>query len=54
MYNKENMNKIKKMKELATEVMKSFWEFEKLAVADGAIQVKYKEMIDVAVELTTQ
>jgi len=54
MYNKENLTKIKKMNELAPEVMKAFWAFDKLAVAEGAIPVKYKELIAVAVALTTQ
>jgi len=54
MYNKENLTKIKKMNELAPEVMKAFWAFDKAAVADGAIPVKYKELIAVAVALTTQ
>ena len=42
------------MNELAPEVMKAFWAFDKLAVAEGAIPVKYKELIAVAVALTTQ
>ena len=54
MYNKENLTKIKKMNELAPEVMKAFWAFDKAAVAEGAIPVKYKELIAVAVALTTQ
>jgi AhpD family alkylhydroperoxidase len=54
MYNKENLTRIKKMNELAPEVMKAFWAFDKAAVADGAIPVKYKELIAVAVALTTQ
>lgn len=54
MYNKENLARLKKMNELAPEVMKAFWVFDKLAVADGAIPVKYKELIAVAVALTTQ
>jgi AhpD family alkylhydroperoxidase len=54
MYNKENLNKVQDMNKLAPEVMKAFWEFDKLAVADGAIPVKYKELIAVAVALTTQ
>jgi AhpD family alkylhydroperoxidase len=54
MYNKENLTKIKRMNELAPEVMKAFWAFDKLAVADGAIPAKYKELIAVAVALTTQ
>jgi AhpD family alkylhydroperoxidase len=54
MYNKENLTKIEKMNNLAPEVMKAFWAFDKAAVADGAIPVKYKELIAVAVALTTQ
>src|SRR5437868_4444765 len=54
MYNKENLTRIKKMNELSPEVMKAFWAFDKAAVAEGAIPVKYKELIAVAVALTTQ
>lgn len=54
MYNKENLTRIKKLNELAPEVMKAFWAFDKLAVAEGAIPVKYKELIAVAVAVTTQ
>ena len=54
MYNKQNLTKIKKMNELAPEVMKAFWAFDKLSVAEGAIPVKYKELIAVAVAVTTQ
>lgn len=54
MYNKADLNKLKKMDSLAPEVMKAFWAFDKAAVADGAIPVKYKELIAIAVALTTQ
>jgi AhpD family alkylhydroperoxidase len=54
MYSKESLAKMKRMNELAPEVMKAFWAFDKAAVADGAIPVKYKELIAVAVALTTQ
>jgi AhpD family alkylhydroperoxidase len=54
MYNQQNLSKLKTMNELAPEVMKAFWAFDKLAVAEGAIPVKYKELIAVAVALTTQ
>ena len=54
MYNKNNFGKLKKMDALAPEVMKAFWAFDKAAVADRAIPVKYKELIAVAVALTTQ
>src|SRR3569623_998656 len=54
MYNKENLTRLKKMDALAPELMKAFWAFDKAAVSDGAIPVKYKELIAVAVALTTQ
>src|SRR5690349_4633475 len=54
MYDKANLTRIKKMNNLAPEVMKAFWAFDKAAVAEGAIPVKYKELIAVAVALTTQ
>ena len=54
MYNKENLARLKKMDGLAPEVMKAFWAFDKLSVAEGAIPVKYKELIAVAVAVTMQ
>src|SRR6187401_831966 len=54
MHQKENLAKLKQMDTLAPEAMKAFWAFDKAAVAEGAIPVKYKELIAVAVALTTQ
>ncbi len=54
MYNKSNLARIEKMNKLAPELMKAFWAFDKASVADGAIPVKYKELIAVAVAVTTQ
>jgi len=54
MYHQENLTKVKKMNELTPELMKAFWAFDKLAVAEGAIPVKFKELIAVAVAVTTQ
>lgn len=54
MYNKENLAQVNTMNSLAPQVMEAFWAFDKAAVADGAIPVKYKELIAVAVALTTQ
>src|SRR6267143_6549671 len=54
MYNKENLTRLKKIEALAPQMMKAFWAFDKAAMADGAIPVKYKELIAVAVALTTQ
>jgi AhpD family alkylhydroperoxidase len=54
MYNKAKLTHLKEMENLVPEVMKAFWAFDKAAVAEGAIPVKYKELIAVAVALTTQ
>jgi len=54
MYSQANLAKLKTMDSLAPEAMKTFWAFDKAAVAEGAIPVKYKELIAVGVALTTQ
>jgi AhpD family alkylhydroperoxidase len=54
MCNKENLAKLQEMDSLAPELMKSFWAFDKTTLADGAIPIKYKELIAVAVALTTK
>src|SRR5690349_23541580 len=54
MYNKENLSKLKTLGQLAPNAVAAFWVFDKAAVADGAIPVKYKELIAVAVAVTTQ
>lgn len=54
MYNMEHLAKLKKMDGAAPDAMKAFWAFDKAAVAEGAIPVKYKELIAVGVALTTQ
>ena len=54
MYNKANLAKLKQLDTLAPGAMKTFWAFDKAAVAEGAIPAKYKELIAVAVALTTQ
>src|SRR5437867_13064798 len=54
MNDKENLAKLTNLDSLAPQLMKAFWAFDKAAVAEGAIPVKYKELIAVAVALTTQ
>jgi AhpD family alkylhydroperoxidase len=53
-YSKDNLANVAKMNELAPDLMKAFWAFDKISVAAGAIPVKYKELIAVAVAVTTQ
>ena len=54
MYAMSNLTKLKTMGTLAPDAMKAFWAFDKAAMAEGAIPAKYKELIAVAVALTTQ
>src|SRR4051812_31713836 len=54
MYNKENLTRMATRNQLAPEMMKAFWAFHQAAVAEGAIPVKYKELIAVGVALATQ
>ena len=54
MYSHENLTNLKKLQSLAPQVVNAFWAFDKAAVADGAIPVKYKELTAIAVALTTQ
>ena len=54
MYDTKNLSKFHTLAELAPEAFKAFAAFDKAAVKDGAIPVKYKELIAVAVALTTQ
>jgi AhpD family alkylhydroperoxidase len=54
MYSKDNLKKLPKIGELSPEAMTAFWAYDKAALADGAIPKKYKELMAIAVALTTQ
>src|SRR3954469_11399297 len=54
MYDMKNLTKFKKLGELAPEAFKAFMAFDAAAMKEGAIPVKYKELMAVAVALTTQ
>ncbi|HCC5867097.1 TPA: carboxymuconolactone decarboxylase family protein [Klebsiella aerogenes] len=54
MYDMKNFKKIKKLQELAPEAMNNFLAFTDAALKGGEIPAKYKELIAVAVALTTQ
>ena len=54
MYDMKNMTKLKKLGELAPEAFKGFQVFDEAAFKGGVIPLKYKELIAVAVALTTQ
>ena len=54
MYNISNLAKLKHLNENAPDAMKAFWAFDKAVFAPGAINVLNKQLIAVAVALTTQ
>jgi AhpD family alkylhydroperoxidase len=54
MYDRMNLGKLKTLDANAPEAMKAFWAFDKAAMAAGAIPVKYKELMALAVAFTTQ
>jgi AhpD family alkylhydroperoxidase len=54
MYSKDNLKKLPKMGALSPEAMTAFRAYDKAALADGAIPKKYKELMAIAVALTTQ
>jgi len=54
MYDMANLKKLASLGAVAPAAMAAFQAFDKVALADGAIPKKYKELIAVAVALTTQ
>ena len=54
MYSKDNLSKLARLGELSPEAMTTFRAWDKAALADGAIPKKYKELMAIAVALTTQ
>ena len=54
LYDSEDIKKLGKVGAGAPEAWKSFLAFDKAALADGAIPKKYKELMALAVALTTQ
>jgi AhpD family alkylhydroperoxidase len=54
MYDLKSMTKLKKLGELAPDAMKAFAAFDEAVFKNGVIPLKYKELMAVAVALTTQ
>src|SRR5947199_3871669 len=54
MYEMSNLKKVKKLGELAPEAFNSFVAYDEAAFKGSAIPLKYKELMAVAVALTTQ
>src|SRR5688500_15075628 len=54
MFDMKQLTKLKRLDENAPEAMKAFWAFDKAAFAEGALTAQQKQIIAVAVALTTQ
>jgi AhpD family alkylhydroperoxidase len=54
MFDMKNLTQLKKLDENAPEVMQAFWAFDKAAFKAGAIDESHKQLMAVAVALTTQ
>jgi AhpD family alkylhydroperoxidase len=54
MYDMNNIKKLKKFGELTPAAWQGFLAFDKAAMADGAIPARTKELIALAVAMTTQ
>jgi len=54
MFDMKNLTKLKNLDENAPDTMKTFWAFNEEAFKAGAIDVLHKQLISVAVALTTQ
>ncbi len=54
MHSMNQLKKLSAMTTLAEEATGAFWTYDKTALADGAIPKKYKELMAIAVALTTQ
>ncbi len=54
MYDMKNLSQLKKLDELAPDSMKAFWQFDRNVFAEGRLSVLHKQLIAVAVALTTQ
>ena len=54
MYDMKNLTKMKRLGELAPEAFQGFAAFDAAAFKSGVVPVKYKELMAVAVALTTQ
>jgi AhpD family alkylhydroperoxidase len=54
MFDMKNLTKLKELNENAPDVMKAFWAFDKAAFTEGTVDVRHKQLMAVAVALTTQ
>ncbi|WP_417431997.1 carboxymuconolactone decarboxylase family protein [Kiloniella sp.] len=54
MHTMDNLKKLPKLSKGAEKATSAFWTYNEAVMADGAVPQKYKELIAIAVALTTQ
>ena len=54
MFDMKNLSQLKRLDENAPDAMKAFWAFDKAAFTAGALDAQQKQLMAVAVALTTQ
>jgi len=54
MFDMKNLSKLKVLNENAPDAMNAFWAFDKAAFTEGTVSVQHKQLMAVAVGLTTQ
>jgi AhpD family alkylhydroperoxidase len=54
MHDMKNLSRLKKLDEHAPDSMKAFWQFDRSVFAEGQLSVLHKQLVAVAVALTTQ
>ena len=54
MYDMKNLSRLKRLQENAPDAVQAFWAFDKAAFAPGALDALQKQLLAVAVALTTQ
>src|SRR5216683_4180714 len=54
MFDMKNLDRLKMLDANAPDAMKTFWALDKAAFADGVLSAQQKQLIAVAVALTTQ
>lgn len=54
MFDMKHLSRLKKLDEHAPESMKALWAFDKAVFAEGALTTQHKQLMAVAVALTTQ
>lgn len=54
MHSMDNLKKLPRFAHLCPDATNAFWAYDKAALAGGAIPKKYKELMAIAVALTTQ